>query len=176
MDDVLVQQIENRKTTPVEGLLIVAIFLVGSIVLSLFSRILHHFIHPIFSLVVWAAALIAAYWLLRQKLLNYRYTVSAGTLYLERLFGRQAKVLETIPLMDIRARGTLDQMTNAHPDVKVQHKLTLDTCPLNKVAYLYRKKGLNYIAVLQPNPEMATALWDVDARAKRSEEKWGPSA
>lgn len=172
MGDVLVQEIKNRQIRPLEGLLIVAIFFVGSVVLSLISRILTH-VHTLLSLFVWISAVIAAYWLLRKQLLNYRYTISGGMLYLERLFGRQAKVLDTIPLMDIRARGPLDQMTKAHPDVKVQHKLALDACEYAKVAYLYRKKGMNYIAVLQPNPEMAAALWDLEARKKSQEEKWG---
>lgn len=171
----MVQQwVHAKKTTPLQGVLLVLGLLVGLMIASVVSNISVQLTGSNwFSLLIWLLAIGLGVWLMRDRVLEYRYSVTEGMLYLERMYGQQAKLLLSLPVMEILEFGPAADLQARHPEIKNAMHLTRPSCAYPKMAISYKKDGQLQLAILQPDPDMTAALWNEEARRLNHIEKWG---
>lgn len=172
----MIQQVVKPKpTTPLAGILLIAGLFVGLLAASFLGRVFDYMLRTNYcSIAVWLLAALTAVAVMRGRVMEYRYTVDSGRVYIERMFGKTySKILLNIPVTDILAYGEEAQLKGKYPAAKFTRKAWLPGCTLPKIAYLYRKDGELEILLAQPDEAMQKALYDPEARKRSTVEKWG---
>lgn len=174
MSQMVQQTIHTKETKPLVGILMIVGIVAALTLASLVSKAMQMVTgNHVFSVAVWLVTIALGVFLLRDRVLEYRYTVVDGALFLERMHGQHAKLLLNLPVMDILSFGPFEEMQSKHPEIKNAMKPVLKGCSYEKMAFTYREHGVLKMAVIQPNAEIRAALWDEEARRKDREEKWG---
>lgn len=171
----IVQDVHARETKPLAGVLLIAAMLLGLLVASFLGSLLNLLFKTTWcSAIVWLLTVGLAIWVMRERVMEYRYTVANDRVYVERVFGAHyAKMLLNAPLMDVLETGAPDEIVARHPEIKFRRRAYLKACPLPIRAYVYRKDGVLEILLAQPNEEMQKALFDPEKRKASAKEKWG---
>ena len=169
------QVVKSKQTSPLMGVLLILGMVAGLLVASFLGSLLNLLFHTNWcASIVWLLTALLAVHIMRDRIMEYRYTVANGRFYLERTFGEHySKVLLNLPLMDILAQGELESLKAAHPEIKFTRRAWLKACPLPKTAYIYRKDGALEFLVAQPDPEMKAAIYDPEKRRETAKDKWG---
>lgn len=170
------QKVCPSPTTPKQGVLIVAGILGTLLVASLLTNVIALYSDSFIpTLAVWLAAIGAAVYVMRERVMEYCYTVSDGRLTLERVFGQHTKVLLHVPLSDITEFGGEAELRARHPQIKNAMVLAMKSCALERMAIAYKQDGQLQMAIFQPDEQMKKAVWDEEARERARQEKWpGP--
>lgn len=110
-------------------------------------------------LISWALAILIVVYVMRRFVAEYRYTISDGTLVLERTVGStHGRVLYAVPTTDLLALGEEDELkarygANAHVE-----NLTLAQCTLPRRALAFKKDSQTVLALLQMDAPFERAL------------------
>lgn len=168
------QRIRARQITPLQGVLLILLILVGVMLASVLGRLLSVYIPGVWTqLAVWLITGLFAFYLMREHIMELHYTVSGGMLYVERLYGIRSKVLLRVSIADIVAFGDEQALRAQRPGLGKALNATLRGCALPRKAIVYREKGIFQVALLQPDERIAALLWDEAAREASKRDKWG---
>lgn len=153
------QIVQGKKISPLMGIIwvvgIVAALMLTSILSQLIARI---FAFEYASLLGWGVAALLAVWLMQSRIMEYRYTLSQGRLYLERKFGEHTKVLQQIELCDIAQLGPADELLPRFKKMGPVNNLCLKANPLPRMLLVYRLQGLTKMALIQPDEELTRLI------------------
>jgi len=168
------QTIKRPPLSPLKGILLMLLIFLCIVALLLIGQFIAIMTgNGYVSLVPWLLCALFAFWIIKKYLLGFCYTVSNNMVYLERLLGSHRKLLDSFSITSILEFGDADEIRKKYPEIKKQMDMTLNTCELKKVAYYYKGRGDYRIAILQPDDEMKSALWDIEKRRLAVSEKWG---
>lgn len=168
------QEVHGKRTGPLEGILLIAGIVLGLLLLTVINNLLLQWIWtPVFPALLYLCAIAAALWLLRTRVREFHYTVNGGILYLERVYGARTHILLQIPLSDILLLGGQDEVGEKYPKARTVLNATTPQCSLPVRVAAFRRDGSVQLVKMQPNPEMAAAIYDPEERARRAREKWG---
>lgn len=168
------QRVKAGQITPLQGILLILAILAALLIASGAGAMLSGVIPGVWMQVaIWLVTGLFAFYLMRERIMEYNYTVSSGILYVERLYGIRSKVLLSLPINDIVALGDEKALRAAHPQLGRALNATLKGCPLPRKAVTYKKKGAYEMVILQPDEHMTKLLWDEAARAATARDRWG---
>ena len=110
-------------------------------------------------LVSWALAIVLVVFVMKRFVAEYRYTLSDGTLVLERTMGStHGRVLYMLPVTDLLALDDEEALKARYgQDTHVEH-LTLAQCTLPQRTLAFKKDGKTVLAVLQMDAPFEQAL------------------
>lgn len=169
-----VQTVRRPPVKPFQGFLLVVLIFVGVMAMSFLEQFIALTTGFAYSwLLPWLACAAIAFWLIKRYLLGFSYTVSGGMLYLERTLGTYRKLLDSFPLTDIVEFQSADELLKKHPEIKNAMRLTLPDSGHEKMGCYYKKGAQRRIAVLQPNEDVKSLLWNDEKRRESAAEKWG---
>lgn len=149
------QVVQGKKISPLMGIVwvagIVGIILVASFLAQLIAQV---FALEYASLAVWLVAALLAVWIMQRRVMEYRYTINQGRLYLERKFGEHTKVLQQIELCDVSQLGPAEDLLPRFQKTGPINKLCLRDNPLPHMLLVYRLQGAQKLALIQPDERM----------------------
>lgn len=115
---------------------------------------------------VWVAGAGIALAMMHDRVLFYRYTLSGSTLKLDRFYGRYMRHARDIMFRRIEDVGTPEEMKAKYPRARVEKYLRRQ-CDIAPVALVHVYDGRRYIAVIQPDETILSAIENrADARKK----------
>lgn len=109
-------------------------------------------------LISWALAIVIVVYVMRSFIAEYRYTISDGSLILERTVGStHGRVLYAVPVTNLLALGEEEEMKARYANAHVEN-LTLAQCPLPRRALAFKKDSLTVLVLLQMDAPFEQAL------------------
>jgi|GEM_PF-3333405 len=154
----LQQVVKGKPISPLAGFfmsigIVVMIYIAGGI--SELIRVRTGFQNS--WIAVWLLAAALCILLMRFKLMQFRYTLHDGMLYIERLYGRRGRMLCRIALSDMRGIGPEEAMRAAHPSLKTDIA-ALKSVSAPRFALRHRASGGERLLIFQPSEELCTAI------------------
>ena len=111
---------------------------------------------------VWALIVAEAAFVMRLSVMGYRYTVSDGRFFVERVYGDHARIVHDIPLSGVLAVGGRDDVFRRYGNAQAYDRAVLRgaECPEKALAYAPGKgaDGAARLLLFQPNEEIFRAL------------------
>lgn len=172
----ITQRVSPRKLKPWQGILIVLAIAVLLLAATALVNLLKSRTDPVWGqIAVLLLAGLGAYYIMRNFILEFQYTVSDGVFYLERLYGQRTKVMLQVPLSDILFLGEDKQAAAKWPQARIMVNATLrrPAEPIEKVCFAYRKDGQIHLGLVQANEAIKKAMFDLQRRQADAREKWG---
>ncbi|HIS98737.1 MAG TPA: hypothetical protein IAA59_00740 [Candidatus Faecaligallichristensenella faecipullorum] len=157
------ETIEGRRVSSIQGFLLIIAIVAGMYLLSGLAGWLQAQLHfEQAGLLIWLYAGLMAVWLMRFRVMAYRYTYYEGRLMLERKFGDHAKILVNVPLCDVKALGPMAETLAKHPNAKPINRLYLKEKAAEKpvMALIYAQDGATRAALFQPSPALQALIRD----------------
>lgn len=170
------QRVSPKKVKSWQGILMVLAIAALLLVATALVNVLKSRTDPLWGQIsVLLLAGLGAYYIMRNFILEFQYTVSEGVLYIERLYGQRTKVMLQVPLSDILFLGEDKQAAAKWPQARIMVNATLrrPAEEMGKVCFAYRKDGQVHLGLLQANAQMQKAMFDPEKRQADAREKWG---
>ena len=121
-------------------------------------------------LISWALAIVLVIFVMRRFVAEYRYTLSDGTLVLERTMGStHGRVLYALPVTDLIALDDEAALKARFGEAARVENLTLSGCTLPRRALAFKKDGQAVITLLQMDAPFEEALREAIANPPRPE-------
>ena len=121
-------------------------------------------------LISWALAIVLVVFVMKRFVAEYRYTLSDGTLVLERTMGStHGRVLYALPVTDLLALDDEAALKARFGENTHIESLTLAGCTLPRRALAFKKDGQTCIAVLQMDAPFEEALREAIANPPQPE-------
>lgn len=172
----ITQRVSPKKVGAWQGILMVLAIAALLMTATALVNVLKARTDPIWGQIgVLLLAGLGAYYLMRNYVLEYQYTVADGVFYIERIYGQRTKVMLQVPLGDILFVGEDRQAAAKWPQARVMVNATLGR-PMEKrekVCFAYRKDGQVQLGLIQADEAIRKALYDEERRAAQAKEKWG---
>ena len=172
----ITQRVSPQKIKPWQGILMILAILALLLLATVAVNLLGRRVEPIWGqLAVLLVTGLGAYALMRNYVLEYQYTVSQGSFYIERLYGQRTKVMLQVPLSDILFLGQDKAAAAKWPQARIMIDATLSRPlePMAKICFAYRKDGQIHLGLVQANPQIQKAMFDPETRQRQAQEKWG---
>lgn len=118
--------VSPQKIKPWQGILMILAILALLLLATVAVNLLGRRVEPIWGqLAVLLVTGLGAYALMRNYVLEYQYTVSQGSFYIERLYGQRTKVMLQVPLSDILFLGQDKAAAAKWPQARIMIDATL---------------------------------------------------
>ncbi|MEG2622044.1 MAG: hypothetical protein RSC06_04005, partial [Clostridia bacterium] len=168
------QKLSAKQVTPLQGILLIAGIVATMFLMSVAGRLLRGYVPLVWvQLGVVALAALAAFYLMRHVIVEYQYTVADDSFFIERLYGRRSKIMLQIPLADALYLGTREAALEKWPGSRMNCNAIVRGVALPVKTLAYRKGGEMLLAQIQPDPALTKALFDLEKRKQKAEDKWG---
>lgn len=170
------QRVSPVKIKPWQGILLVLAIAALLLTASTLVNLLAIRTNPLWGQIsVLLLTGLGAWYLMRNYILEFQYTVNEGVFYIERLYGQRTKVMLQLPLSDILFVGTDKECAAKWPQARIMVNASLKKPlePMETVCFAYRQNGQVQLGLVQPTPQMKKAMFDVEKRAQEAREKWG---
>jgi membrane protein YdbS with pleckstrin-like domain len=154
------QHVHTKQTSPLEGVLLIVEMFMGLMIAVIGANAVVKFTGiQYLAYAVWIAVVAVAALLLRGRILEFRYTVSDGVLYVERLYGKQSRVLTQVPLSKIKEFAPEKEVLDKYKDAaRTVTKTVLPTCDIPHMALAYKNEDTLQVVVMQPDETMKQAI------------------
>ncbi len=157
------QSVKGRPLSRLAGVLLVLGLAASIVLVSWIERALAMttgFQYGAFA--VWALIIAEAAFVMRLSVMGYRYTVSDGRFFVERVYGDHARIVHDIPLSGVLAVGGRDDVFRRYGNAQAYDKAVMRQaeCPEKALAYAPGKdaEGAARLMLFQPNEEILRAL------------------
>ncbi len=155
------QVVRGRSVSRGAGLLIVAGLAVSIVLVSWIERAVAMttgFQYGAFA--VWALVVAEAVAIVRLSVMAYRYTVSDGRFFIERVYGDHARIVHSVQLNRVLAVGPRDEIFRRFGNAQAYDRAVIKKAefPEKALAYAAEGGGAARLLVFQPNEEILAAL------------------
>ena len=159
----LEQTVQNRRPTPVEGLLIIAATVAAILLGSTLFGWLERWIGHAASLCFLVYGALIAIFLMNRYVMAYHYAASDDVLRLSHSYGRYRRFICDVWLNRVKAAGAPDELRRRFPDARVT-RCAKPKCDLAPLALAWTSEGKTEIVVIQPDDALRAHLM---ARTKK---------
>ena len=155
------QELKGRSISGALGVLVILGLVVSIILVSWIERAIAMttgFQYGAFA--VWALVIVEAAAIMRLSVLAYRYTISDGRFFVERVYGDHARIICEVSLGAVLAVGEKDGIFKRYGNAQAYDKAVMKKANLPEMALAYtrEKSDMPGLLVIQPNEEILKAL------------------
>ena len=153
----LQQTVQNKRPTPLEGVVIVALT-AGAVLLGarLFGA-LERWIGQASSLCFIVYGALIAIFLMNRYVMGYHYAASDDMLRVSATYGRYRRFVCDVWLNRVQAWGSPDELRRRHPSARVT-RCAKPRCDLEPMALVWTSGSGTEILVFQPDDALRTHL------------------
>ena len=168
------QVVKGRPVSAFRGVLIIIALAASIVLVSWVERAIAlstGFQYGAFA--VWALVIAEAVAIMRLSVMGFRYTVSDGHFFVERVYGDHARIVHDVPLDAILAVGGREDVFHRYGSAQAYEKAVMKHCPLPEKALAYRGKSEGdpaRLLLIQPDAAILAALNEAAAKAAQPED------
>lgn len=154
------QNVKNGKLSNLAGIgLIVGLLVFLYCLVTILNAMQHRFglSYDAAVITMWVVGGGIALAMMYDRVLFYRYTLSGSTLKLDRFYGRYMRHARDIMFRKIVDMGEPEAMKAKYPGSRIE-KYVRRQCEIPQVALVHVYDGKRYIALIQPDETIRTAI------------------
>jgi len=149
------QDIKGKKLSPLAGIGMILLIVLSICAAGIIEQVIRELTGARYtSIFVWALAAVEVFFLLRQGVREYRYTVTEGRLFIESRYGDSTRLLYDIALSSVCALGPEQEIFERYGSGQAYDKVFTRGCSQPLSALAYRKSGEIRLLLFQPDGKM----------------------